>query len=395
MTALRKHIHILAATAALATAPFAGAWAQEVEQAAERLKTYVTEMGFRMEWDRVDVSGADGVLVGARVESEELSVPIGDITLSGVSEDDVGFRIERVFLSHFGGSDDEEEATFIVENLEMGNVLLPNDDVRYNYGGSLFPETASVGSMILNLGGTEVFSMRDMHFEATEPDADTPMDFSGAAESFTLDLSLMEDEQQLAILKALGYDTMEGFFEIAGVWDPSDGRYALTQYDMTIVDAGTIGLTFDSAGYTPAVIASLYDLLKKMAENPESDNSAQGLAMLGLMQQVTFKDAALSFTDDSLTNRILEFVARNQGAKPAEIANQAKAVVPFALAQLNNPELTAQAAKAVSAFLDDPQSLTIAARPAEPVPLALIGAIAMSAPLELTKMLGLTVTAND
>jgi len=70
-------------------------------------------------------------------------------------------------------------------------------------------------------------------------------------------------------------------------------------------------------------------------------------------------------------------------------------VLPFLLAQLNNPDLTAQATQAVSTFLDDPKSLTISARPAQPVPFAMLAATAMMVPAELTKALGVTVSAND
>jgi len=81
--------------------------------------------------------------------------------------------------------------------------------------------------------------------------------------------------------------------------------------------------------------------------------------------------------------------------KPKDIANQAKAIVPFGMAQLNNPELTSQVSDAVNTYLDDPKSLEISAKPASPVPFALIMAGAMSNPKELTKTLGVAVKANQ
>lgn len=394
-TALRKHILILAASTLLGAATLAGASAQEVEAAAERLQAYVADQGFRIEWDGVEVDGADGILVRARAGDGDTMTPIGDIRLANVSRDDKGYRIERITLADFSGADEEEEVRFAAQGIELGKVLLPDEDKRDNYGGFLFYETFTLDRMALTLAGTEVFTMGDVHFDITEPDGDTPMDFSGAAESFTLDLSLIEDEDQLAVMEALGLKEMEGYFEIEGSWNPNDGRIEFSQYDMTVVEAGTIGFTVDLGGYTPSLIASLRELQKQMAENPDSDNSAQGLAILGLLQQMTFHSAEISFADDTLTNKVLDYVAQNQGMRPADIANQAKAVVPFVLAQLNNPELTAQASQAVSAFLDDPQSLTVAARPAQPVPFALLMATAMTTPAELTRSLGVTVSAND
>ncbi len=117
--------------------------------------------------------------------------------------------------------------------------------------------------------------------------------------------------------------------------------------------------------------------------------------MLGLAQQLSFNRAEIAFDDDSLTGKVLEYVAEQQNMSTSDVANQAKAILPFALAQLGDPDLTAKITQAVSTFLDDPQSLRITAAPPAPVPFALIAAGAMSAPKELTKTLGVTVTAND
>ena len=74
------------------------------------------------------------------------------------------------------------------------------------------------------------------------------------------------------------------------------------------------------------------------------------------MQQLTFNSATIKFTDASLTNKVLGYVAKMQVQQPAHIANMAKAMVPFGMAQLNNPELTTQVTAAVTAFLDNPRA---------------------------------------
>jgi hypothetical protein len=70
-------------------------------------------------------------------------------------------------------------------------------------------------------------------------------------------------------------------------------------------------------------------------------------------------------------------------------------MVPFGMAQLNNPELTTQVTNAVSAFLDNPKSLTISAEPENPVPFAVLMAGGMGDPTTLPKTLGVSVSAND
>ena len=90
-------------------------------------------------------------------------------------------------------------------------------------------------------------------------------------------------------------------------------------------------MTFDLGGYTPDFIKSMQDMQKQMAAQPAgADNSAQGMAMLGLMQQLTFNRASIRFDDDSLTKQGAGLSSRKQqGQKPEDIANQAKAIVPF------------------------------------------------------------------
>lgn len=395
MTAFRTPFRVLAATAAMAVAPLSGAWAQLAEEAAARLQAYAADQGFTIEWEAIEPSGDNAALVGVRIGDGETMVPIGDVDLEGVSRDDKGYRIETVTLAAFRSTDAEAGVDLTLDTIVLGKVLLPDEERRDYYGGSVFYETMEVDAASLTVGGVEVLTMADMHFEATEPDEGTPMDFSGAVESFALDLSLIEDESQLAVLDAIGLKQMEGRFDVEGSWNPNDGRMVLSQYDMVVNGAGTLGLVFEFGGATPGLIGSARELVKTMSENPDADDSAQGLAALGLLQQLTFHGATVRFDDDSLTGRVLAYVAQNQGMKPADIANQAKAVVPFLLAQLGNPDLTTQASQAVSAFLDDPRNLTIAARPAQPVPFAMLAATAMMAPAELTKALGVTVSAND
>lgn len=394
MTASRTHMTIIV-SALLAATPGAGAWAQPVEEAAERLKSYAADQGLLIEWDRLEIDGANATLVGARGGVAEMVAPLGDIRLQGVSRDDKGYRVEKISLDSYSARDDEDGTIIRLDGMEMGKVLLPDEERRDEYGGFLFYETADIEQATLTIDGVEAFTMADLHFAMTEPDGGEAMDFTGSADSFTLDLSVLEDQDQLAVLRALGYGQLEGRFQTSGSWNPQDGRATLSQFNVSVADAGTLGMTLDLGGYTPALIASLRELQKQMADNAGGDNSAQGLAVLGLLQQLTFHGAEIAFTDDQLTGKVLEYVARNQGMKAADVANQAKAVVPFALAQLNNPELTTQASQAVSAFLDDPQNLTVSARPATPVPFALLVATAMSTPLELTRSLGIAVSAND
>lgn len=394
MGILARHVRVVAGATLLMSASLTGALAQSVEAAAERLREIVRDQGLSIEWDGVDVSGDSGVLRNVRVGREDGMLPIGNINLEGVSEIDEGYAIEDVTMDRYHMVNGADSLT--VDGVAMTGVLLPNEQSIDSYGGSVFYETADIATVNVVSKGKEIFTLTDMHAEISPSDeAGKPMEFSGAAEGFTIDLTIIEDPQQAAVIKALGYEKLEGYLEMDGSWNPADGQLTLNEYGMSVVDAGSLGLSFDLGGYTPELIASLRQIQKQMAENPDGDSSQQGMAILGLMQQMIFHSAEVSFADDSLTNKVIDFVAQQQGMSASDIRNQAKAVLPFALAQLNNPEFTTMVTQAVSAYLDDPKSLSVRAEPGSPTPFAMIMASGMTNPVDLIKSLNVQVTAND
>src|SRR5690606_33954116 len=102
----------------------------------------------------------------------------------------------------------------------------------------------------------------------TPPADGQAMEFSGGAEKFTGDLTLVEDPKSRAVIDALGYRNISGSMDMEGSWQPSDGKMALSQYDITVDDAGTFGMTFDISGYTVDFVKSLQEMQKKMAAKP-------------------------------------------------------------------------------------------------------------------------------
>jgi hypothetical protein len=394
MLKTQSFLSSIALAALVSAMPLSGAAAQDTDAALARLKALVEEQGASIDWESVNESGDTVELVGVTVGAPDAgSVPIGNVTLSGISEVDTGYRVETIDMETYTVGDDT--GTLLLDGIQMTGVILPDEENVDGYGGFLFYETADLASAVVTVEGTEVFTLTDMHFEVTAPENGDPMTFTGSAENFSIDLSVIDDPNQTAVLRALGYEQLSGFFELAGSWQPEDGQLTMSQYDLSVADAGTLGITVDIAGYTPDFIRSIRELQQNMAANPDQDSSAQGLAMLGLMQQLSFHGAAIGFTDDGLTNKAIGYIAEQQGVQPSDIANQAKAVLPFALAQLNDPELTTQVTQAVSAYLDDPQSLFIRAIPGAAVPFAMIMAEAMTAPQNLPKSLGVTVVANE
>jgi hypothetical protein len=396
MTIRRHVLHKLAISTFLLTIPFHAAYAQDANAVAERFKKVLADQNINLAWKGVSGDASSLVLEGVTFTpaSQAQAVALGNVTLDGVTEQDGGYRIETISTEPYSFT--QEGAKIDISAATFSGVTLPPEGETDPVASMMMYDGMDLANVSVTMADKTVFAMDGLSFEVTPPADGKALEFTGSAEKFTADLSMAEDPQAKKVIEALGYQTISGNFEMAGSWQPTDGRMGLTQYDITVDDAGTFGFTFDLGGYTPAFLKSLQELQKKMAEQPAgADNSAQGLAVLGLMQQLTFHTANIRFDDDSLTGKVLDYVAKQQNMKPEDIANQAKAIVPFLTAQLNNPELSAEITAAVTKFLDDPKSIEIDAAPTAPVPFALIAAGAMATPLDLPKTLGVSVTAND
>jgi hypothetical protein len=396
MTICRHVLHKLAVSTFLLAIPLHAAHAQDANAVAERFRKALADQGMNFAWTGVSGDASSLALEGVSFTPAGQTEPValGKITFDGITEQDGGYRIETISTEPYSVT--EDGAKIDVSPITFTGLVLPPEGSTDPVAALLMYEGADVANVSVKIADKTVFSLDGLSVEITPPADGAALEFAGSAEKFTADLSMAEDPQAKKVIEALGYQTISGNFEMAGSWQPSDGRMGLTQYDIAVDDAGTFGFTFDLGGYTPAFLKSLQEMQKKMAEQPAgADNSAQGLAMLGLMQQLTFHAANIRFDDDSLTGKVLDYVAKQQNMKPEDIANQAKAIVPFLTAQLNNPELSAEITAAVGKYLDDPQSIEVVAAPPAPVPFALIAAGAMSTPLDLPKTLGVKVKAND
>lgn len=396
MSVYRSSFQKLAFSTFLIAFPLNAAFAQDTAAVAERLKAKLVSQGIDISWTGVSGDASEMVLQGVSVKpaAEGHSLAIGDIKLEGIAEANGGYTIETVSTSPYSSTKDG--MTFDMSPFVIHGMTLPAEGGTDPLGSLMMYKGAELSSASVKVGDKTAFSMSNFTAQIIPPADGKAMEFTGKAEKFTGDLSLVEDPKSKAVIEALGYQNITGNIDVAGSWQPSDGKMQFSKYNVTVDNAGTLGMTFDLGGYTTEFIKSVQALQKKMAEAPEGeDKSAMGLAVLGLMQQLSFNSASIRFDDASLTGKVLDYVAKQQGMSAKDIANQAKAIVPFGMAQLNNPELTAQVTEAVGKYLDNPKSLEIAARPLTPVPFSLIMAGGMSNPLELPKTLGVSVTANQ
>jgi hypothetical protein len=398
MKPYRSALRRLGLTSALVLLSVASAHAVDTEAFGARLKAVVTQQGAEINWTGISEDGnqvvLSGVTIGAPGKPDE-KVELGDVTLEDVTEENGGYKIGTLSLEDF--SQTQDGTTVSISGVSISGLSVPAEGADA-ISAMMMYQSADMASMSVKQGDAEVFALNALHFEITPPADGKPMEFSGAAESFTADLTKTEDAQTKAVIEAMGYQNIKGSLELAGSWQPTDGRMALSQYDISVENAGTLGMTFDLGGYTPEFIKELQEMQKQMAANPGGDSSAQGMAMLGMMQKLTFHTASIRWDDDSLTQKIIDFAAQSSGQKPEDLVNQAKATVPMMMAMggISDADFVKQVTDAVNAYLTEPKSIEISAEPEQPVPFAMIMAGGMSgAPQELLKTLAVSVSANE
>lgn len=383
----------LALGCALTATTLTGAFAQDVDAALARMKALMAEQGVTLDWADAEISGANATLTGVTVTSEGTAEPIGDIEVTGIADAENGYRVGSIEMPTYTAT--EAGGTLTLTDLVMDEVFLSNEGVDVGGAEIFFYERAALGAATLETDGREIFSLTNLNVEITPPADDGELAFTGGADAFTADLSVSDDPKHTEVLTRLGYEQVSGSMAFAGSWAAGDGRLKLSQYDFVVDDAGTLGISFDVSGYTPEFIKALRDTSERMAASSEAEQSRHGLAMLGLMQQLSLYGLEITYDDASLTTNVLEFAAEEQEISAADVANQTKAVLPFMMAGINAPQLSQMVTAALSQFLDNPQSLTIRAAPAQPVPFSMLLAAGMASPDALVQQLNLSVTAND
>lgn len=346
----------------------------------------------------VETDGSTVTLKGVKLQPTEGSSKggaIGDIVFTDVEDNNGGYKIGQAAFSNVDMTNEGVQVT--ASDITVGNITIPADATGGTLDSMLFYETGHVGPVKVSKGGTELFSLAATDITASKMEGDSGVEFELSATGLKADLTKVEDPKAKDTLQKLKMTSLDGEIHMAGSWETKSGTIDLDSMNFDFTDVGTLSLAFNISGYTLELVKSMQEQMKALETNPnkEAAQQAAGLAMLGLAQQLTFNSAAISFANSSITSRVLDYVAGEQGMDGRQFAQSLKAMVPIMMAQLNMPDLQNEVTEAVNTYLDDPQNLTIAAEPEKGVPFPQIVGAAMGAPQTLPKVLGVSVTANQ
>jgi hypothetical protein len=375
------------------------ALAVDAQAFGDRLREVAQGQGMEMSFDSAEEDGDNVVLRGLRfwAPSDEDSDKIDAVTFENVTGSTAeGWTVERVPIADLDETTEGTRSTvtgMVVEGLQI--VGTEASDVPAAMQTSpIYFDRAGVESVRIEKDGQEVFTLNDASMEnEISDDGRFTSDFDFG--TFSTDFAATgDDAESAATMRELGYETLAGNVSGTAVWDPQSGLLQLDPFDIDLTDAGNLSVTYAISGYTPAFIESLTQLQQQMAANPDSQ-SAAGMAMMGLVSQLYLNSANVVFTDNGLTEKLLDYYAEENGQSREELIEGLTGMLPALLSYLQNPTFQEEVVTAARTFLDDPQSFAIAIEPANPVPATQVIGAAMGAPQTLPGVLSLSVSAND
>ncbi|MDP2122021.1 MAG: hypothetical protein Q8K28_19145 [Hoeflea sp.] len=390
----------LLAASLLVTSVSALAWpalALDADDFATKVAAVASQGGAKMSFSSVEPDGATIVLRSVRLQAPgDPALELGDITFAGVEEDSDGnYSVEQAMFADI--NTEQEGIRVTVADIELYGLTVPAEPDYSSMDTVVFYEGFSTGRIAVQDGGKETFSMTSMTQEVERADDDSSVGFTMDGTGLAINLSGIDNPKAREALSALGYTQLTGDFRIDGKWEVEPGILAIREYSLNLDDVGRLAMSLEVSGYTLAFIEAMQQAQTAASTNPnpEAAQQAMGFAMMGMLQQLSFNSASIQFQDDSVTGKALAYAGKQQGVTGEQMGQSLKFMVPLMLGQLGIPALQQQITAATSAFLDNPQTFTITAKPARPVGVPMIMGAGMGDPKSLVDLLNVQVTAND
>lgn len=373
------------------------ALALDADDFATKIAAVFSESGAKLNFASVEADGDTIVLKSTRLESPgQAPVAVGDVTFNGVEEDDDGsYYVEQAVFEDVDIAEGPTRVT--IADMEMSGLTIPAEPVLETLGDVLFYEGGSTGEIRVETDGKQVFSMAETNFEVNRADDDSSVGMQMTGSGMEIDLSQVNDPKATEALTELGYTKLTGDIKLDGTWEVEPGTFTLREYSLTLDDVGRLAMSLEISGYTLELIKAMQQAQAAAAANPDPQaaQQAMGMTMLGLLQQLSFHSAAIRFDDASVTEKALAFAGKKQGISGEQMSMAIKGMLPLMLGQLGIPALQQQISAAANIYLDNPQNITISAKPANPVGVPVIMGAGMGDPKSLVDLLNVQVTAND
>lgn len=349
-------------------------------------------------------------------EDGDGNVTLTNLSLTKAAEGDQPGMTVKIAESKFSGITEEGESLYKVGNATFSNMTIDVTSKDGPFSMSM-PEATAEGWYIRELGDNPTpqetilasstfakkmtggkMTISAMGQTVTADGLETTWDGDAATGSgkYTMKLSniaipesVLAMADQGGMLKQLGYTSLS--FDLSGNGEVTmkgdtvdyDVNFGIAGHDIAALNFGI------AAGDIPLAVYS--ELQKAQASGKEPDFNA----LMPQLQNIAIKGARLRFEDASITKKLLPMLAALQGMDEKTMIASAGPMMQMGLMQLQNEAFAKQTVDAVNAFLAAPKSLTVTAKPAQPIKVSEFMTMNPSAPGEAITKLGVSVSSND
>ncbi|MDT6940514.1 hypothetical protein RI570_10180 [Brucella pseudogrignonensis] len=392
----KQVVSVFAASTALSLVFGSVAMAADANAVAERLKAMYAKQGAELSFANVKADGSDIVLEGTKIKLATVSdkeTAIGDITLENVEDaSDGGYSIEKITIPDIevpaGEANKNDKVS--IKDISMENVQIPSEKAEGALNQIVFYDKMKIGQMEFGTPGKDGATVKDLEVSLNAADRSEKIDY--ALTIADIDATFEKDGKNP--LAPLDMNTFNGAVTSKGTWLPKSGDASLDQFEISAKELGKIDITGALAGYDIAFLEAVQKTQQNMTK-ADADKDAAGLAILGLAEQLSLKNLTIRFDNETLTQKLLDYYGKQQGADGKQLGEQLKMMVPLMATQLKNPEFAQQLKTAAEKYFDDPKSLTISATPDQSVSFASIVATASLDPTKIIPLLKIAVEANN
>jgi len=387
---------LLASTTFLSIA--SAAFALDGNDVVAKFNALTTPNGFSIAAAGTTVDGTTVTLKGVTVtatNADNKKLPVGDVTLEGVTEEEGGYEIEKASFADVNVLENGSGVT--AKDIYIEGISLPATPVSGTLESLLIASSVHVGETTITAENKQVVSIGEITASYELSDDESKIDSEASVSGIKIDTTSAPDPKAQEAINALGLQTISGAITMEGSWSLADGKMDITEYAFDFDNIGRLDLNFSVSGYTLELIKSMQEAMKAADANPDkaAGQQALGMAMMGLMQQMIYNSSSVRFDDAGITAKALDYAGKQQGVDGKQFAQSLKGMLPMLLSQMKMPELEQQISTAVNAYLDDPKSLEVSSEPAQPLPFPQIMGAAMGNPADVAKTLNVQITANE
>jgi hypothetical protein len=350
------------------------------------------------------------------VQENGNDISFNGLTISPVGSGEEPTKIDTVFT--FSGVEQREDGGYTAESLTVPDIDIDRDGFNISAQNveatNIYVPAKAEGGMIammqmfsgfsarpiaVSMGEKQLFALASVKSTSTfSPEqgvealdgVSTEASFDGIAGSIGEEMGVTKD-----VIDALGLDAITGNMRESMDWTMADGRMNIGEFSLTLDNLGKVNLGLDFSGYTPELLnqmtASQAEIAKLSPQEQTARQEQMGMEMAG---KLSIFSLSLRYDDASLTNKLLDYFAAQQGISRTEFVGGLKIIAPAMLAQAGSPALVEQVKAAIGTFFDNPQSLEISIDPGRAVNFMELAALAAN-PDALVSSLNFQISANQ